>query len=174
MNDLSSGSKRDKPQLSIRALLLVTASVGVYVTVALTVVRNHGKLLDVVMDAAGPWAFGCGLFTLIGLGMMAANIALGQTGYLWPSGLLVTALAYAAANVVVFIATLMVDAYAIFDEVYSISAVLVGPAIMLVALVIVAGFVKRLGWLGVVGFTIWIECVAFAHLWIIAAAAQTV
>ena len=67
----------------------------------------------------------------------------------------------------------MVDTSAIFEEFCMCSVVLVGPAVVLVALIIVARFI-RLGSLGVLGFAIWIACVAFAHLWIIAAAAASI
>ena len=126
------------------------------------------------MDVAGLWAAGCGLLLLAGLGMMIVNIAFGHAGYLWPSGLLGAAFAYAAAHMAVFIGTLLADSFAIFADVYLIAVVLVAPAMMLVALVIVVGFVKRLGWLGTLGFCVWVEGIALAHLWIIAAAAQSV
>ena len=113
---------------------------------------------------------GCGLLAVASLSMMVANIAVRRAGHLWPICLLV-AFAFAAANFVVFIATLVVDSSAVFDDVYLISVVLVGPAIMLVALILVTGFLKRLG---VLGFAIWIAGVALAHLWIIAAASSSI
>ena len=83
-------------------------------------------------------------------------------------------IAYAVANIGVFAVTILVERWAIFELAYIISVVFVGPALMIVALMIVAGFYKRLGWLGALGFAIWIGWVGFAHLWIIAQARASV
>ena len=174
MNDHSPEHTRDRPQFSLRSLLLIAVGAAVYVAIAMAVVRHRGRLLDIVADAAGIFALGCGLLAFAGFGMMVASLVRSRGEYLWPTVVLVAAIIYAPANLVLFIATLLVDRSAIFDDVYLISAVLVGPAIMLVVLVSFAGFFRRVGWLGLLGFTMWIESVAFAHLWVIAAAAASI
>ncbi|WDI42160.1 hypothetical protein [Bremerella sp. P1] len=155
-------------------MLLLSLGVALYVLMAMVVVHHHGKLLDVVTDWAGIFALGCGLLAVAGLTMMVVDLAHGRFGYLWPTVVLSAALIYAPANVVLFIATLMVDRFAVFGEPYLVSAVLLAPAVMLFALVIVAGFLSRLGWFTLLGFIIWIESVALAHLWVIAAASASI
>lgn len=174
VNDFSSESRRERPQLRLRSLLLIAVGVAVYVSIARAVVLHHGTLLDVMTDWAEFSAFGCGVLAIIGLAMMVVDVAVGRRGHHWPIVVLLGALIYAPANLFAFIATLLVDRSAVFDDVYLVLAVLVAPAMMLVALVIFAGFFRQLEWLSLLGFTNWIESVAFAHLWIIAAASASI
>jgi hypothetical protein len=174
MNEHSSEYRHGRPQFSLRSLLLFTIGVAVYVPIAMAVVRHHGKLLDVVMDWAGIFVLGCGLLAVAGLAMMVVDVALGRRGHRWPIVVLSVALIYAPANVFAFIATLLVNRSFVFDDVYFVLAVLVGPTMMLVALAIFAGRFRRLGWLTLLGFAMWIQSVAFAHLWIIAAASASI
>ena len=165
-----------KPQFSLRWLLLVTAGAAVYLACALAVAQSGRHLLDAIMNGnmAGYSALVCLLLASVGFCLLVGNTIVGRDRTFWPIGLLLAALAYGAANVGVFIATLSVDRFAIFEPVY-IGLVLFGaPAVMLITLVIVAGFIRRIGWLGAVGFFLWVHCIAFAHLWIIAAASASV
>ena len=174
VNELSSEHKQERPQFSLRSLLLMLSGATVYVLVAMAMIRHQGRLLDFVTDWAGILALGCGLCAVASIAMMAASASSGRYGYRWPIVVLCVALVYAPANIITFIATLSVDRFTIFEDVYFVLAILVGPALMLVAVVIFAGFVRPLGWLSFLGYTIWIEMVALAHLWIIAAAAASV
>ena len=70
--------------------------------------------------------------------------------------------------------TVSADAFKIFELAYILSVGLVGPALMITALVAVARVHKQLGRLSIVGFAIWVGCVGFAHLWVIAAASASV
>jgi hypothetical protein len=85
-----------------------------------------------------------------------------------------TGVVYATVNIGAFIVTVSVDAFKIFELAYILSVGLVGPALMITALVAVARVHKQLGWLSIVGFAIWVGCVGFAHLWVIAAASASV
>ena len=176
MHDSSVNDRTGKPQFSLRWLLLVTTGAGVYLGVVVAASGNNWQLMDVLMDSdvAVIAAIVCFVVWLTGLVLMVLSIALSRTGYAWPTGLLLSAIAYAAANVIVFIATILVDRFAIFEPIYMIAAAFVAPAVMFVALAIVTGFIKRLGWLGPLGFVLFVACVAFAQLWIIAAASASV
>jgi hypothetical protein len=130
-------------------------------------------LIDTISapGAAGWYGLACLLVAAVGFCMMVINVVRGQSGRIWPAGLLLAGIAYAVVNVVVFVVTLSTDRFAIFARTYVVSAALVGPALMII---IVAGFSRRLGWLGVLGYAIWIGCVGFAHLWIVAQASASV
>ncbi len=126
-------------------------------------------LLEMISLGATGLSAVAGLILAIGsLGMMIANITHGRGGYLGSIGLLLAASAYLVANIGVFVVTISADRFAIFERVCIASTVFVGPAVMLVALLIVAGFGKRPGWIGLFGFTIWLACIGFGHLWVIA------
>ena len=106
--------------------------------------------------------------------MMAVDIILGRVSRTWATGLLIVGISYAAFNVGVFLATMSVDAFAIFHLTYIILAVFAGPGIIILGSFFVAATYKRLHWLGVLGFDIWIGCVGFAHLWVIAQCSASV
>ena len=131
-------------------------------------------LLEVVTDPFGYSAIGCVFFALISFCMMVVGVARSNAPRIRSAGLLLAGVAYAAANIGVFVVTISVDAFTIFGLAYIISVGFVGPALMLIALVFVARVYKQLGWLSIAGFAVWIGCVAFAHLWVIAAASASV
>ena len=153
---------------------MLTAGAGVYMSAAIAFFGNEWNVLSIIIDLDGYSLLGCGVLALGAFAMMVVNIARASTGYFWPAGLLVAALAFAAINVAVFMATMVVDAFAIFESAYMTSVALVGPGVTLLALSISVAFFNRLGWMGIFGFLIWIACVAYAHLWIIAAASASV
>lgn len=131
-------------------------------------------LLEVVTDPFGFSAIGCVCLALIGLGMMVVGAARSNAPRTWPVGLPLAGVAYAAANIGAFIVTVSVDAFEIFKLAYIVSFGVVGPALMITALVAVVRTHKQLNRLSIVGFAIWVGCVGFAHLWVIAAASASV
>ena len=165
--------RRDRPQFSLRSLLLIMSGVGVYIALAAAAVRNHGELLDVLMDSPALYAIAFLCPGVAGICMLVLNITYGRDGNVWSIGLLVAGIVFAAANFCVFVGTLVVDRSAIFDRTYLTSVVFVGPAAMF-AMTIVIGFFRRLGWLGVLGLVTCIASIGFAHLWIIAAASASI
>ena len=143
---------RRRFQCSLRTLLLITAGVNVF----------FGLL------AAG-WYASCFWYLAAGgVCLMAVDIVRGRVHRGWAVGLLLFGIGYALANLGVFVLTVSLDAFAIFAPTYIITAVLAGPGFTIFAAIVVAGESKKLDWLAVVGFAIWIGCVAFAHMWIIA------
>lgn len=131
-------------------------------------------LLEVVTNPFGLSAIGWLILSLISLGMMIVGIVRGYTPRAWSLGLLFAGLAYAVVNVCVFVVTILMDTFAIFSLAYIISVAIVAPALVLITLIFVARRNKQLGWLSSLGFALWIGCVAFAHLIVIAAAAAGV
>ena len=131
-------------------------------------------ILGEIMNVPVIIALACVCLALIGLYLMAAEFALGQTSRIWSGGLLLVALAYAAANAGVFVATVSRDAFDIFELPYVISIAFVGPALTMLALVIISRMYERPGRRSVTGFVIWVLCVAVAHLYVIAAASASV
>ena len=131
-------------------------------------------LLDAPMGAPGYFAIGWVILALISLSMMVVDLARDKARRAGSAGLLVAAIAFAAANIGVFIVSISLDAFAIFDLVYILSVGIVAPALMMIAFVIFARIYKWPGWLSTLGFAVWIGCVAFAHLFVIAAASASV
>ena len=131
-------------------------------------------LLEVMTNPFGFSAIGCVCLALISFGMMVVGAARSNAPRSWSAGLPLAGLVYATVNIGVFISTVAVDAFKIFELAYILSVGLVGPALMITALVAVARVHKQLGWLSIVGFAIWVGCVGFAHLWVIAAASASV
>ena len=111
-------------------------------------------LLDVVTDSFGYSAIACVSLAIIGLGLMVSGVVRSNASHAWSIGLLVVGVAYAAANIGVFVLTISVDAFAVFDLAYILSAALVGPALMMIGLILVARVSKRPGWLCVAGFVV--------------------
>jgi hypothetical protein len=89
-------------------------------------------------------------------------------------GFLLAGISYAAVNVAVFVVTVRLNAFRIFEFAYVAAVGFIGPMLMIAALVFVSGLKKRLGWRGTAGFAVWTGCVAFAHLWVIAVASAGV
>ena len=118
--------------------------------------------------AAGWYTSAFWFLAASGTCMMAVDIVLGRVHRRGAAGLLLVGIGYAVANFGVFTVTMSFDAFAIFQLPYIFTAVLGGPGLMIMAAIIIAGDCKKLDWLGVLGFAIWIGCVGFAHLWVIA------
>ena len=131
-------------------------------------------LLEVVTDPFGYSAIICVCIALTSFCMMVAGVARSSAPRTWAVGLLLAGLAYAMVNIGVFLALFMMDAFAIFNLAYIISVGFVGPVVMMVALFFVARARKVPGWLCIAGLTGWTGCVAFTHLWAIAAASAGV
>lgn len=131
-------------------------------------------LLEVVTDPFGFSAISCVCLALISFFMMLAGIARSNAPRIWSAGLLLAGVVYTAVNIGMFVVMVSVDPFKIFELAYILSVGLVGPAVMIIALVVVARFYKELSWLSIVGFAVWIGCVGFAHLWAIAAASASV
>ena len=109
-----------------------------------------------------------------GVFMMVFDIFVGRVSRQWATGLLMAGILYAAGNIGVFIVTMSHDDFAIFELAYIIPAGFGGPGLMIIAAIIVAFVCKRLYWLSVLGFAIWIGCVGFAHVWVIAQCSASV
>ena len=131
-------------------------------------------LLEVMTNPFGLSAIGCLLFALIGFFMMLVGIARSNSPRIQSASLLLAGVVYAAANVGMFVVMVSVDAFKIFNLAYIVSVGFAGPALMIIALVVAARVYKQLGWLSLAGFAVWIGCVGFAHLWVIAAASASV
>ena len=131
-------------------------------------------LLEVMTNPFGFSAIGCVCLALISFGMMVVGAARSNAPRIWSAGLPLAGVVYATINIGVFIVIVSVDAFKIFELAYILSVGLVGPAVMITALVAVARVHKQLGWRSIVGFAIWVGCVGFAHLWVIAAASASV
>jgi hypothetical protein len=106
--------------------------------------------------------------------MMLVGIARSNSPRIQSASLLLAGVVYAAANVGMFVVMVSVDAFKIFNLAYIVSVGFAGPALMIIALVVAARVYKQLGWLSLAGFAVWIGCVGFAHLWVIAAASASV
>ena len=131
-------------------------------------------LLEVLRGSFGLSAIGCLLLALISFFMMLVGIARSNSPRIQSASLLLAGVVYAAANVGVFVVVISVDAFNIFKLAYVVSVGFVGPAFMIIALVVAARVYKQLGWLSIVGFAVWVGCAGFAHLWVIAAASASV
>ena len=131
-------------------------------------------LLEVVTDPFGYSAIICACVALVSFCMMVVGVARSSASRTWAVGLLLAGIAYAAVNIGVFLAVFMVYAFAIFNLAYIISVGFVGPVLMMVALFFVARARKVPGWLSIAGLAGWTGCVAFTHLWVIAAASAGV
>ena len=131
-------------------------------------------LLEVMTNPFGLSAIGCLLFALISFSMMLVGIARSSSPRIQSASLLLAGVVYAAANVGMFVVMVSVDAFKIFNLAYIVSVGFAGPALMIIALVVAARVYKQLGWLSLAGFAVWIGCVGFAHLWVIAAASASV
>ena len=129
---------------------------------------------DALMSAPVISAIACIGLALVSLYLMISEIRRGRDSRIWSAGLLLVALAYAAANAGVFIATVSADAFDIFELRYILSIAIFGPALMMIALVIVNRIYRQLSRRSITGFVIWILCVAVAHLYVIAAASASV
>ena len=131
-------------------------------------------LLDAAMAAPAFTAIGWLCLSLTGICMIVVDVARSNKQRGWSVGLLLAGIGYAAANVGLFTITISADAFAIFDYTYMISIALVGPALMIIASVFIAISYKKLSWLSISGFAIWIGCVGFAHLFVVAAVSASV
>jgi hypothetical protein len=130
-------------------------------------------VLDVLMRE--PTVFGIGwlILALAGLSMMIIDIVRGELRREWSIGLLLAGIAYAAVNVGVFMMTLQVDVFAIFDLAYIYAVFPVGPGLVLAAVVVSRAY-RQFSRRGMAGFAVWVGCVAFAHLFVIAALSANV
>jgi hypothetical protein len=144
--------KRTKLQFSLRSMLVITTGVGVF----------FGLVGSGWHSAAFWYLVGSGF------GMMVVDIALGRGSRSWTCVMLLAGIFYAAANIVVFNVTMSIDHGAIFEFFYVIPVVFGAPGLMVIASIVVASLSRQLHWLGLLGFAIWIGCVGFAHLWVIA------
>ena len=131
-------------------------------------------LLEVVASPFGFSAITCVSLALVGLGMMVVGVARSNAPRTWSAGLPLAGVVYATINIGVFVVTISADAFKIFELAYILSVGVVGPALMITALVAVARAHKQLGWLSIVGSAIWVGCVGLAHLWVIAVASAGV
>ena len=131
-------------------------------------------LLEVVTDPFGYSAIICVCIALTSFCMMVAGVARSSAPRTWAVGLLLAGLAYAMVNIGVFLALFMMDAFAIFNLAYIISVGFVGPVLMMIVLFLVARSDSSSRWPSIAGFAGWIACVAFTHLWVIAAASAGV
>jgi hypothetical protein len=102
-----------------------------------------------------------------GICMMAVEIAVGRVSRGWATGLLLAGIGYAAANIVIFIVAMSIDAFLIFGDGYIIPVVFVTPPLLAVAATVAAAVSRKLAWPGVLGFAAWVGCVGFAHFWVI-------
>ena len=103
--------------------------------------------------------------------MMSAEIVLGRISRVWAAGLLAAGYFYLAANIgVCFLA----DPISIHGSKYMFGTILGGPLVAIVSSLVVAVAWRRLAWMGVFGFAIWIACVGFANLYVIAKVAASV
>ena len=89
-------------------------------------------------------------------------------------GAMVVGLAYAAANVGMFVVTASADAFDIFELHYIAGVAAIGPALMIVALIVFNRVYRPLSRRSMTGFVIWLLSVAFVHLYVIAAASASV
>ena len=127
-----------------------------------------------LMNAMGLSAIACTGLALLSFCMMVIGIVRDNQRRKESIRLLMAGILYAAVNITVLAVTLYLDSFAIFETAYIIAVAFVGPALMVAALVFFARARKRLRWLSTAGFTVWTVCIAFAHLWIIAAASASV
>jgi hypothetical protein len=145
-------------QFSVRSLLVIMAGTSVF----------FGLL------RAGWYGTAFCCLATSGIFLMAVDIVLGRASRGWAAGLLLAGICYAVGNIGVFLVTMSFDAFAIFHVGYIIPAGFGGPGLMIIASITVAEIYKKLHWIGVLGFAIWIGCVGFAHLWIIAQCSASV
>lgn len=131
-------------------------------------------LLEVVTSPFGLSAVGCVCLGLISFSMMLVGIARSNAPHIRSAGLVLAGILYAALNIGLFVFMVSVDSFKIFELAYILSVGFVAPALMIITLVVVARIYKQLGWLSIVGCAIWIGCVSFSHLWLIAAASAGV
>lgn len=158
VNELGQRSSRGKFQFSLRSLLLIAMGVSMF----------FGLVV------AGWYLVAFCYLATSSLCMMGADIIIGRVRRVWAAGLLLVGIGYAVGNFAVFTVTISRDPSAIFDGTYMIHAVFVTPGLMIIASVIVFAVSKKLDWFSILGFTLWIGCVAFANQWAILECAASV
>ena len=155
-------------------MLAVALAASVWPNLRKGMPRMISALLEVMTNPFGFSAIGCICLALISFGMMVVGVVRSNAPRIWSAGLPLAGIVYATVNIGVFIMMVSVDAFNIFELTYILSVGLVGPALMITALVAVARVRRQLSWFSIVGFAIWVGCVGFAHLWVIAAASASV
>lgn len=131
-------------------------------------------LLEVVTNPFGYSAIACVCMALIGLGMMVVGAARSDMPRIGSAALLLAGVTYGAANIAVFVVTIAVDAFAIFDRAYIGLVGFAAPALSILGMLVFARSYEHVNWVSGAGFAVWTVSVAFAHLWVIAAASTSV
>ena len=120
------------------------------------------------------FAIGCLSFAAIAFCLMIASIVNAPGRRFWAGGLFFAAMLFAIGNIVVFAVTMSIDAFAIFDLRYLILAGFVRPGLTIATMAAIAWISRKLNWLGILGFTIWVVSVGLSHLWVIAVCSASV
>ncbi|MEM1187776.1 MAG: hypothetical protein AAF933_04705 [Pseudomonadota bacterium] len=131
-------------------------------------------LLDLLMAGAVYVAVVWLFLTLASLGMMGAAIIRRPESRRVPVAVLVLALGYTLTHVALFLCTIAGDAFAIFTGSYVLVCGLALPLLGLAPLVLLLRRSGSLGWRGAGGYSLWLGCVAFAHLFVVAVLSASV
>jgi hypothetical protein len=137
-------------------------------------VMTPAALLVALYPADLSWVAACLVVGLAGLSLMGVEFLRRPDRRKWSTAVLLAGLAYAVANAGVFLSTLSVDPFAIFDPNYLSFIAGIVPALVIGTLLVVASRRGEPGWRAPLGFGIWVGAVAFGHLWMIAAASASV
>ena len=164
----------NRPQFSLRSLLLIMTGVAVYIA-AVLVLDPWATLEFIWFDGAtGVYAIACLIFLMLGLALMIVNIVRADKGRGWEIALLLWGIFYAATNVIGFIVTLSIDPYFIFKSIYVVTIFFGAPALVIGICISLLHSYKKLNWQGATGLIVWILSVAFAHYWVVVQCARSV
>ncbi len=130
--------------------------------------------LDLLMDQV---AYVAAVWFVIALGSLVAMIAAivrSPGSRAMPIAVFGLAMGYALANVALFRVTFSMDSFAIFELGYVFACAVVMPLLGVAALALLHSRYGSPGRLSASGCILWIGCVAFAHLFVIAAVSASV
>ena len=146
-----SDGQRKSNQFSLRSLLLMTASVGVFL-----------GLVSLGWYKVAFWFVVSYSFCL-----MAIDVVSGRVNRKTAIGLLVAAIVFAAVNVGIFFVVWSWDSIVVMSPVYVFSVIFGGAGLTVIASIMFAIF-RPVYWLSLLGFILWVGCVGFAHLFFVA------
>ena len=168
----SGGKTQDAPGLPV--LALIAMGVIAYIMVASTAVWKHDASLNALMNGLALYGLACVAVSLVGFGLMIVDIVIHHQRIAWSIVMLLSAIAYAAANFVALFVTIASDRFAIFEPAYALAVVVIAPAVAMALLLVIAAVRKSVGWFGLVGCITCIAAAGLTHFWLIAAAMQSV
>lgn len=110
--------------------------------------------------------------------MMVAEILFGKVSRRWTAGVLGLAIAYGLANVGVYYAVFHADPFLVFNRLFMLSVIILGPLLTVSAVVASVFYCAALRatppWTGLAGLVLWMSGVGAANSFVIAMASAAV